>query len=341
MFCQCIPTHHNCVYVMPIVNNSVPKQNIINPKVHVYKGKYKYGQRCRTHQRITPKYAQKVFDYDENGSSGEITVIQKVFVFDLDETLGCFTELYTLWRFLFISPQTYQTLERDRQIIFNELLDLYPEFLRYNILVLLRYIYDQVCLGRCRKIYIYTNNQCQYLDWVKHIVCYLDAKITDGKNALFERPICAFKIGNRTVEPHRTTRDKTYDDLVHCALFPRTTEVCFLDDKYCQKMIHEKVYYIQPPPYYHNLSYTEIYARLVGSALLVKLEKKGVLCRSSLVSPFYYSQIPPHKILSMDENAQVYSKMMYYIREFLFTRSKHQTRKRKYKIGRFTFKKRK
>lgn len=323
---------------MPIVNNSVSKKNIINPKVRVYKAFYERSLRSR--ERVfTPKYSHKVFDvsaHAANRADGQ----HKVFVFDLDETIGCFTELYALWRLVFHSPQIIQTLEPETQTMFNDLLDLYPEFLRYGILSLLKYIFEQMCLGRCRKIYIYTNNQCVYSDWVKHIVCYLDAKITGGKNTLFERPICAFKIGNKVVEPHRTSCDKTFDDLVRCALFPRYTEVCFLDDKYCQKMIHEKVYYIQPPPYYHHLSYSEIYSRFVGSTFAAGLEARGIISIRGLISPFYYAEIPFHKIHSKEDNAAVYSKILYYVREFLLARSKIHTRKRKCRIGKFTFKKR-
>ena len=55
----------------------------------------------------------------------------KVVVFDLDETLGSFADLYILWGGI---KQTWSDCDT-----FYELLELYPEFLRYGILTILEY----------------------------------------------------------------------------------------------------------------------------------------------------------------------------------------------------------
>ena len=60
--------------------------------------------------------------------------VPKVIVFDLDETLGSFAHLEILWNTLLLYNQN--------NILFNDLLDLYPEFIRYGIINILEYVYS-------------------------------------------------------------------------------------------------------------------------------------------------------------------------------------------------------
>ena len=60
---------------------------------------------------------------------------KKVVVFDLDETLGSFVELGSFCTLL----DDYFNNSNKAYSIFNELLDLYPEFLRPNIINILNY----------------------------------------------------------------------------------------------------------------------------------------------------------------------------------------------------------
>ena len=67
----------------------------------------------------------------------------KVVVFDLDETLGYYTEFGMFWDALnaFITNnKTKETNTIINQDIFNKVLDLYPEFHRPNILQILNYL---------------------------------------------------------------------------------------------------------------------------------------------------------------------------------------------------------
>ena len=77
----------------------------------------------------------------------------KIVVFDLDETLGSFVELGMFW------DAINNTLGKQDSSHFNEILDLYPEFLRPKIIKILKYILDRKSDGTCNKIMIYTNNQ--------------------------------------------------------------------------------------------------------------------------------------------------------------------------------------
>ena len=64
----------------------------------------------------------------------------KIVVFDLDETLGYFTEFGIFWDCLMrYSNEKKKVLLN--QCDFNDILDLYPEFLRPNIINILSYLY--------------------------------------------------------------------------------------------------------------------------------------------------------------------------------------------------------
>ena len=71
-------------------------------------------------------------------------ISKKIVVFDLDETLGYFVEFGIFWDLLYSfmkensSNKEEPTMSQDQ---FNKILDLYPEFIRPDILSILGY-YD-------------------------------------------------------------------------------------------------------------------------------------------------------------------------------------------------------
>jgi hypothetical protein len=184
-------------------------------------------------------------------------------------------------------------------------------------------------------------------------------------NTIFAKPICAFKIGSRIIEPLRESRRKTHSDLLKCTVLPKNTEICFVDDAYHSQMVHNKVYYVQPPPYVHELSQTAIIDRFMVSALYTKLNNLhyGNTCFESAFTtnmststklPVSLSRnvsssetIGVRRITEdgllpkgIDHNKEIYNKMMYYIKEFFCISAKtHPTRKRQRRIGKFTRKK--
>ena len=339
--------------------------------VRLYKGRHYYKPNLKLHKYI-PNLT-KVYD------AKWMPVIPKVVVFDLDETIGSFSDLYLIWTAIFntgiykgpTNPQIVQT-------IFNELLDLYPEFLRYGILHILDFIRTKIQNGESHFIYLYTNNQCNFVacpdsrhdtppsptEWVEMIIVYLNMKI-GATNTIFAKPICAFKIGSRIIEPLRESRRKTHSDLLKCTVLPKNTEICFVDDAYHSQMVHNKVYYVQPPPYVHELSQTAIIDRFMVSALYTKLNNLhyGNTCFESAFTtnmststklPVSLSRnvsssdtigvrrITEDGLLTkgIDHNKEIYNKMMYYIKEFFCISAKtHPTRKRQRRIGKFTRKK--
>jgi hypothetical protein len=108
------------------------------------------------------------------------------------------------------------------------------------------------------------------------------------------------------VNVKRTTHHKTPVDFVKCSLVPRNTEICFVDDQTHDSMKTGKIYYIQPPPYYHPLSREEIMDRF---------------SRSELYSVYFSgpnTANSPKLFLKHDMSSDVAigKKIMYYVREF-------------------------
>ena len=65
--------------------------------------------------------------------------ISKIVVFDLDETLGYFMELGMFWDSLTNYIKNNKLQIPIDQKLFNKILDLYPEFLRPNIIGILKF----------------------------------------------------------------------------------------------------------------------------------------------------------------------------------------------------------
>lgn len=183
----------------------------------------------------------------------------KVVVFDLDETLGYFTQLGSLWNsLLFSSDRDFEDPKT-----FEALLDLYPEYLRPNILQILHYLNEKKKQSHLHQILLYTNNQGPKA-WAQALTKYFETKLQSG---LFDKLIAAFKVNGQQVELGRTTHEKTYEDLIRCTQLPRNTEFFFLDDVYHPQMCHDNVYYINIQPYVHMLPVEELVNRFSNSLL--------------------------------------------------------------------------
>jgi hypothetical protein len=191
----------------------------------------------------------------------------KVLVFDLDETLGSFSELQLIWSTImeqYSANPIYQQQQNKITPLYvlQILLEIYPEFLRPGIIHILDYVARRKKQGDCMGIFLYTNNQGSSL-WLDTIVEYFNQELKTKNNlpAFFDQVIQSFKIGNQKVELNRTTQLKTYNDLIRCTLLPNETEICFIDNSNYQYMKHPKVFYIQPRSYYHMMSKEDIQER--------------------------------------------------------------------------------
>jgi hypothetical protein len=282
---------------------------------------------------IVKIYKGKDFIMNNYKKSREKKRVEKVITFDLDETLGSFGELYILWEsmvmFFKVNNKIYDTTT-----IFNKLLDLYPEFLRHGILNILTYLYKKKLSGECSKVFLYTNNQCygsENSKWLSLIIGYIHTKICSPEMVLFDKIICAFKINNQIIEPSRTTHNKTYSDFIRCSLLPKTAQICFIDNTYYNKMLHDRVFYIQPRSYYHMLSKDEIIDRLKKNWTVPSLEYSFI---NNWFSEYYIGS--PITTTNMS-NILVSQKIMYHLKEFfLYSTRGKKTKKIVIRLGRFT-----
>jgi hypothetical protein len=174
----------------------------------------------------------------------------KIVVFDLDETLGYFTQYGVFWDSLLNYVKVRKKSEL-KQKDFDAVLDLYPEFLRPNIINILSYLKVKKRSNCCSKMMIYTNNTGPR-EWARHIVNYFEGKI-DFK--LIDQIIGAFKINGKRVEICRTSQNKSHNDLIKCTKIPIDAEICFIDDCLYPEMEHDNIYYINIKPYYYDLDF--------------------------------------------------------------------------------------
>jgi hypothetical protein len=198
----------------------------------------------------------------------------KIVVFDLDETLGYFVEFGIFWDCLHkyliqhydISntefPHNDYTLELNQEH-FNAILNLYPEFLRPNIIPILNYLKQKKQSKCCKQMMVYTNNQGPR-KWAHKLINYFESKIN---YKLFDQIIAAFKINGKRVEICRTSHNKSYKDLIKCTKIPLHAEICFLDDNYFSEMTNQNVYYINLKPYVHDIKFEEMVERFMNTKM--------------------------------------------------------------------------
>jgi len=150
---------------------------------------------------------------------------------------------------------------------FNDILDLFPEFIRPNIINILTYLKNKKKSSCCHKMMIYTNNTGPR-EWARNIVSYFEKKIN---YKLIDQIIAAFKINGKHVEICRTTHNKTHKDLIKCTKIPIDAEICFMDDNFYPDMTHDNIYYINIKPYYYDLKFNEILSRFKNSQIGKKI----------------------------------------------------------------------
>jgi len=183
---------------------------------------------------------------------------EKIVVFDLDETLGYFTEISIFWDAL---EQFYgHNLFADK---FFEMLDVFPEVFRPEMLRILDVLHKKRLRKNCYKLFIYTNNQ-GLKSWVTMLSDYMSHK---NGYKVFDHIIAAYKIRGKQIEPNRTSHEKSVTDLIRCTNIPANTEICFIDDLYHPLMDVENVYYINIKPYRVSIPFEEMANRYYQAVL--------------------------------------------------------------------------
>lgn len=260
----------------------------------------------------------------------------KIVVFDLDETLGYFSEFGMIWDAVceYLDEinlnKNNQKNENniDKQILFNNILDLFPEFLRPNILNILKYLKKKKQETKCNKLILYTNNQGP-TEWAKSIIKYFDMKLNFK---LFDQIIGAYKINGNQVEMCRTTHSKTHEDLLKCTKLSKNTEICFLDDLYHEGMDNENIYYINVKPYKYDINFTEIINRIINSNKININDE--IFFRekiSKILNKYHYT--PQYKHPKEYYIDGIISKRIIHLLKDFFKENKNKTKKNKNNIN--------
>lgn len=235
-----------------------------------------------------------------------------VIAWDLDETLGFFVELGMLWDAL----ETHSSRPLTNDDFFN-VLDLYPEFLRPNILKVLTMIKNKKKKNKRISVIIFTNNQGPR-SWTELIVAYLNHKL---KYELFDEIIPAYKIGRTQVSECRTSHEKKYDDLLKCMKLPEGTQVCFIDDQNHEQMKNDNVYYINIKEYENSIPFNALLKTLEGSKIAEKLginNKQSLAKMNELLDEYKFKVIQQHpKAFELDKviTKKLYNHIQTFIKE--------------------------
>lgn len=240
---------------------------------------------------------------------------QKVVVFDIDETLGNFSQLSIFGHVL----EDYYNKPNITYQFFNDLVELYPEIIRPSMVRILEYIRKKKNAGVCNKVMIYTNNTGPS-KWISCIRQYFETKLRlqgnttttsgDSGGLAIIPPLFDHTIKPKTEDtdtqtqhhmyPERTTTDKTVSDFIRCGRLPRDIEICFMDDLQHPKMVDERVYYIKLQPYHSYIPFDMFVVRFLNSALYRDVfDKFTVKSTISIASPTAKKQILSIEIHNM------------------------------------------
>jgi hypothetical protein len=244
----------------------------------------------------------------------------KIVVFDLDETLGYFTQFGIFCD----SLNKYFKNDKYSDIHFVSLLDLYPEFLRPIIIKILKYLKIKKGESKCYKIMIYTNNQGPK-SWAIQIKDYFNSKIEYN---LFDQIIAAFKVKGTPVELGRTSHNKTIDDFVRCTKISNDVQLCFIDDVYHPGMVDDSVYYINVKAYKHSLTFDYMIQKYLNSKLGENLSNKIDFIKSMNDELNRYNYVVNNKTKNeQDIDKIVGKKIIQHLKNF-FDENTYKTHKR-------------
>lgn len=261
----------------------------------------------------------------------------KQFVFDLDETIGSFSDLYILFQCIEKLQSTYNfTLYENPSDLVYELLNIYPEFFRHGIDIVLAYLHKKKNDKSCSGVHIYTNNSCLPDTWTYYITRFIEEKWEHP--GLFDTVVRAFKINGKIVEKNRSSNEKTHKDLLRCLILPQNTEFCYIDNDRYPKMEHRYVYYLQPRPYHHYMNRTNILDRFSRSGLCNRMFTSIKLDVRSLMFEWYisreYSMMTySRNLVELEIDLLVSKRLLRHIRKFFHMSIRRPYTRPRRKVG--------
>jgi hypothetical protein len=199
---------------------------------------------------------------------------KRIVVFDFDETLGSFSQLYLLW----ISINKILNIgNNEKKIILFQLLDLFPDFFRPSIIDILKYVLTNKLNNKCKEVIIYTNNNGP-IKWCNYIIEYLNNKTNKNSNVI-DKIIKAFIVDGKKREILRTSNDKSITDLIKYTKYSKNMKICFIDDQEHKNMINDNVYYINVLPYHFNMSF-----KIMAEKYYENILNENIISKKNFVS---------------------------------------------------------
>lgn len=210
------------------------------------------------------------------------------FVFDLDKTIGYFTQFA-----IFMEGIEEYFKKKLTKKEFFKLLDLYPDVFRPDMFKIFNYLKILKKKKKGVKVLIYTNNNGPK-SWVYDIKKYIEHKIN---YPLFDRTIAAWKVRGEVYEKCRTSYDKSYKDLLACSMLSTNYNIMFFDDQPHPKMKHDKINYVYLNGYKHDIKFTSMIKKFIKSKLFPIHDKdkfKDFILKFSKSDPlgFKYRESP-------------------------------------------------
>ena len=189
---------------------------------------------------------------------------ETAFVFDLDKTIGYFTQIS-----MFIDGIEEFIERKLKRKEFFKLLDLYPEIFRPEIFSTFNYLLRLKKNNKCVKILIYTNN-IGPKSWVHDIRKYIEHKL---HYRLFDRTIAAWKVRGIIYEKCRSTHNKTPKDLIKCGKLNKNCKIVFFDDQIHRDMFNNNIFYRPLDGYRRDILFENMITIFLNSKLAHIIKK--------------------------------------------------------------------
>lgn len=163
--------------------------------------------------------------------------MQKCIVFDLDETIGYFPQIYLICN----KFQTIYNIQLDESIV-HKIFDNFFHIFTPGIFVLFSYIRVLKEKNDNLQVTLYTNTKLP-TTWIRYIISYIDMKIHTFK--FFDHIIHLNTI-------HRTTIKKNFSDLCNCCNFSKDNiNILFIDNITHPLLLNKNTYYREIPNYFY------------------------------------------------------------------------------------------
>jgi hypothetical protein len=241
-------------------------------------------------------------------------------VFDLDKTIGFFTQIAV------VMEAVEDVLGREMKLQeFFDFLDVYPHVFRPDMFKIFNYLKKQKKRNKELKVLIYTNN-IGPKSWVMNIRKYIEKKIN---YKLFDKVIPAWKVGKEIYEPNRTTHNKTYKDLLRCGKLSKNYKVLFLDDLDHEQMRVDKVTYLLVKKYRYDERFEKLVDTLMKSKIKDMMVKKTKYNNNELIEMKLIASIKKSFYMKEMINFKQAKVPTVYPRVKKFIDSNNKTRKRR------------